>query len=297
MGKKSNGGGIALAIIVVLALLVASGNLNVGNLFSSVSSGSNGQQSNTGCSVNPSLTNAIVDASSTGTAVTPTNYYRFVTASPATYQGTTAPTVLGTYEILITSAGYVSKVHPGFALNCGSNVLTDSVYAYANDTITVYANNGLSALTNSASGGVYNETVMSSTGGSYTWKYHLQGVNLKSTGPQMLIVETALSANVSSISLSGGVQTTTPRGYSSQIAGGYIQTFSLPAVTGSQAVDYYLTASALSGKLIAGPVYTTLYSMQPFVETDGTFNPGTSPFDSLGATKYHDVQTYNWFIK
>lgn len=243
------------------------------------------------CAVNPSVVSVITDTLNAGTAVTPTNYYRL----NGMYAGSTAPTTSGVADILITSSNYISKIHTGFPLNCGSNLLTDNVYANTSATLTVYSNNGLKALSNSATGGAYNETV-GSAGGSYNWKIHFQGVDKKSTGQQLVVAELSVPANVSSLSLSGATITNVPNGYSRQLTNGYAAAWLVPAVIGNVAVDNNLAATASTNYVIRGAVYVTVYHLQPFVETDGTFNAGTVAFDSLNTNKAMAKTTYNFCI-
>ncbi len=281
-------------VVVIVVALFATGVLTYSNgqigVKSIVSTGTPSQPSGvvTVCGVNPSVVSAITDTLAPGPAVTPTNYYR----QGGVYVGTSM-TTKGSTDVLITAGSYVSKIHPAFQVDCGSNLLTDNVYAFTNATVTVYSNNGLNVLSNSATAGATNETV-AAAGGSYTWKYHAVGVSQKSTGRLFLIVETSPSANVSSITLNAGTPTTVPNGYSRQLSNSYAVAYILPSIDNGAVVDYYVTMQATSGKLLDGLVYTTLYGLQPFVETDGSFNVGNTPFDSLSASKYHDVQTYNW---
>lgn len=244
-----------------------------------------------GCRINPSVVLSVVDTLSPGTEVSDTPYFRL----NGIYTGTTSPTTRGSVDILLTASGYINKILPTETLDCGSNPISGSMYAYDNATLSVYADNGLSVLTNDAAGGAYNETAKAA-GGSYNWRVHFQGTDKKSTGQQLVVAELSESANVSSLSLSGGTPVTVPNGYSRQISGGYAQAWLIPAVTGNIAYDYNLAAVATTSKIINGAVYTTVYSVEPFVETDGTFSNSGKAFDAINTAKYHDVQTYNFLI-
>jgi len=240
-----------------------------------------------GCAINPSIVTSLTDILNPGTAITGTATYRLNNE----YIGTTAPTTKGTVDILYNASGYLNKVKTGVSLGCGANQITDKMYAYTNATLTYYSNNGLSALTY----GTVNETAVAA-GGTYNWQIRMQGVDKKSTGDQLFIIELSTPANVSSISMNGGTSVTVPNGYARQLTNGYAAAFLLPALVGNIKVDYNLAAAAATGKVISGTVYTTVYSTQPFVETDGTFSQAGFAFNSLNTAKYQDVQTKNFII-
>lgn len=240
------------------------------------------------CAVNPSVVSAITDTLNAGTAVTTTNYY----ISNGKYTGTTAPTYTGSANVLLTASNYLNKVVKGVPINCGANQLTGDMYYQANASLTYYSDNGLTSLSQN----VVNETVKSA-GSAYNWKLHFQGVDKKSTGKMLFIVELSVPANVSSITMSNGaVSVPVPNGYTRQLTNGYASAFLLPAIIGTNPMDYYLTVQSATGKVVTGQVYTTVYSLEPFVETDGTFSNGDTAFDSLNTAKYHYTYTKNFVI-
>jgi hypothetical protein len=241
----------------------------------------------TQCAINPSIVSAFTDALNSGTAVTVTNYYR----ANGVYTGTTAPTYQGSADVLATSAGYISTIVSGVPINCGANQLTGTMFSLANASLTYYSDNGLTALVQSTA----NETVKAA-GTAYNWKLHFQGTDKKSTGKMLLIVELSVPANVSSVTLSGGQVVPVPNGYTRQATNGYAVAFLLPAISNTVPVDYYLTAQSASGKVITGQVYTSIFNVQPFVETDGTFSDVGNAWDSLNVAKYATSQTKNFII-
>lgn len=246
------------------------------------------------CAQNPSVVSVVSDALQPGISLSPTNYY----ITNGQYAGTTSPTVTGSAKVLVTNTSYLSAIVDTLPLNCGTNQLTTTLYAYSLPTVSVYSNNGLAVLTNSATGGVYNET-HASAGGTLTWKYHMLGNAFKSTGSLLFVAEVGVpNANVSSITLTGGTPTTALGGYSSQVAGSAVKAWVLPAIVGGTAQDYYLSVTGTSGKLIEGTVYTTIYALEPFVEIDGSFNPGNKAWDNNNGAKYHSASnwTYNWLV-
>jgi len=252
-----------------------------------------------GCEVNPSVVLTVTDALQPGTSVSASGFYRL----NGVYTGSTSPTTKGTADILISAAEYVNTTLTGQVINCGSNQIAASLYSQASATDSIYNNAGTAVLTNAATGGANNETV-GSTGGQYNWKYHLVGTDKKSTGPMLLVVDLqAAVANVSSVSLTpltGSPSATAlgsvPSGYVTQTSGGYSKAFLIPAIIGASSADYNLQVQAATGYLVSQKVYTRLYDLAPFVETDGSFNPGNNAFDSIGAAKYMTSQDYNFCI-
>jgi len=243
--------------------------------------------SSAGCPVNPTVVSAVTDTLTPGTSITTTNSYRI----NGVYTGTTAPTTVGTADILFNASGYIANIKTGVPINCNANLVTNNLYARANATLTYYSTNGLNSLTLST----INETVMSA-GGSYNWKIHLQGTDKKSTGKQLFVVELSVPANVSSVSMSNGAQeVAVPNGYARQLTNSYAKAFLLPAVVGNTAVDYNLAVAASTSTIVSGLVYTTIYNVEPFVETDGSFSDIGAAFNSVNTAKWADRQTKNFY--
>lgn len=293
--KFGIGAAIGLVIVAILGYAAYTGQLKIPSFTGQgITTINNNQPATNGCAINPSIVYALTDALTPGTALTGgTNYYRL----NGVYAGSTAPTTPGTVDVLLTNTSYIAKIHTGFPLNCGSNLFTDSLYLLTNATQTIFANyNPAVILTNTAAGGAYNETV-AAAGVGYNWRFHQQGVPLKSTGTEMIVIELSALANVTGISISGATPITVPNGYTRQLTNGYVAAFILPAVTGNVATDNNIAITAATSKIVTGAVYTTTYSIQPFVDTDGTFNSGTSPYDSVNTAKYATYQTYNFLIK
>lgn len=251
-----------------------------------------------GCSVNPSVVITTSDALQPGTAVTSTGVYRL----NGVYTGATSPTTRGTADIILSAATYLNTTLTGQTINCGSNQISASMYASAVPTESIYSNNGLNILTNAAAGGAYNESV-ASTGGQYNWRVHMVGTDKKSSGTMLFIVDlTAPSANVSSVTLTpmtgapAATPIAVPKGYTTQTSGGYSAAFLIPAIVGANTVDYNLQVQANTGYLVTSAAYTSTYLLTPFVETDGSFNSGTTAWNSLGTAKYAGTTTYNFLI-
>ena len=247
-----------------------------------------------GCAVNPTLVITATNALSPGTAVTTSgNLFRL----NGIYTSTTSPTTTGSADAILISSGYLNKLKQGIQITCGSNQVADTMTQVANATQSIYSTSGLLIIGNSATGASVNNETTAATGGSYNNRIHMIGVDKKSTGQMLFIVElTAPLANVSSVSLSGGTPTAVPSGYTRQATNGAVYAWLLPAITGNTAVDYNLAIVASTSHIVDGAVYTRTYSIQPFVETDGTFNSGTAAFDSLNTKQWASIQSYDFLI-
>lgn len=298
---KENWLGIfGLMVAVVIAALYFTGNLNLGVQQAGVPyAPTTVSPGDVGCNVNPSVVPTVTDALQPGTSVTTVENYRL----NGQFTGTTSPTTKGTADIMFDAGGYLNTTVYGVPIGCGSNLVTATIYAAAIPTVTVYKDNGISVLTNGATGGAVNESAAAS-GGQYNWKVHMVGTDKKSSGQMMFVVDLiAPNANITSVTLTPitGAPVATklaavPRGYSTQTSGGYSIAFLVPAIVGANTADYNLQAQANTGYFIRDSVYTTLYVLNPFVETDGSFNPGNTGWNSLGAAKYYTTSTYNWCI-
>jgi hypothetical protein len=280
-----------IAVVLVLFLwagLLVVPQLNLGNTLSVADK--TGETSSGSCGQNPSIVTAFTDTLSQSTVVGSTVYYRLNDQ----YIGSTAPTTKGVADLLISNSTYLDKIQNDVNINCNSNLVTDSLYLWTNGTWTVYSNTGLLSLAT----GSQNETSVQGAGGSYNWKLHLQGVDKKSTGQIMVIAEFGVPANISSSSLSGGSVVAVPNGYSRQLTNGYAAAWVVPGVTGNAQADYNLGVNTVSGKVLGSgqTVYLTMYSLEPFVETDGTFNTGTAAYDSAGTAKYAGSSTKTFLI-
>ena len=250
-----------------------------------------------GCGVNPSVVTVASDALQPGTVVS-SPYTKYKYGGVVTL---TAPTTRSNADMIIGATNYLNATTTKF-LDCGSNLVSQPLYAGAIPTETIYDNSGINILTNASAGGAKNET-RSSSGGQYNWKVHLVGTDKKSTGQLLLIVDfTNTSSAISSVSLTpmlgapAATAISTPKGYSSQTSGGYTAAFLFPAVVGANTADYNLQAQANTGYTIAGAVYTRVYSMHPFFDPDGSLNSGSAAWNSLGTAKYFGESTYNFCI-
>ena len=255
----------------------------------------------TSCALDPTLSINVVNALSKGTSVTPDAWHARVNG---VYKGTvTSSTKFSRgdkVEILLNKSSYIDTILDEITIDCGVNNVNAEMYATSAPTITIKNDADTATLTDSASGGLQNESSVSS-GGSKTWKVQLTGTDDESTGSMIYVVEIGTPVNVSELTLtdSDGNKleqlSSVPDGLTISGTNQERVAFRIPEIQNAVRKDFYLTLSAASGKTVSGGVYTTLYGEQAFVDTDGTFKVGVS--DSDGTTKYSWTADYDFFIE
>jgi hypothetical protein len=299
--QKTNGWIFFIAFLAIVAIVVALGfgmGWFKGGVQQEIVGGvtPSGQPVSAGCNQNPSITTGFVDALSSGSAVSGgTNYYRVNDV----YTGTTAPVPNAgdKVQILASNTSYISAILPAFNVHCGGNLVTGSLYKYANGTIAIKTDAGTAVLTNAAAGGAVNETLMS---GSKSWAMTIKGTDKYSTGKVLMVVEFCSPANVSSVTLSeNGVaipSVAVPMGYTRQATNAYATAFEITPTTIATTRTFYLNGAVNTATQCSGAVYTTFYGEQAYVDTDGTFKEGA--FDSLNTAKYvtGGKYSYNFLI-
>lgn len=306
MAKGKQYGTIALVAIVAVVGTFFGVKYLAGGTELSGYNGGNQQPVSSACPGNdPSVVTNDVDALNSGVSVVHSKEYRL----DGTYT-LTSPTTKGTVDILFKNSTYLNAIVTGKAIGCGTNLIQASQYAGANATMSVYGNTATATVIGGVAGqtgtGVNNETKMGA-GQSYNNRIHLVGTDKKSTGTMLLIIDfTNKSSAISSVVLSGATPIPVPNGYTTQTSGGAAFAFLIPALIGAQVVDYNLQIVPTSGSTITSAVYTNLYVLQPFTDTNGNFvTPGTTlgtsnqlltGWDSNNAAKYFTYQPYNWLI-
>jgi len=256
-----------------------------------------------GCPQNPSFVNSFTDAAQVGVSLSGTTIYYRNQATKQTV--TTAPTVAGTFDIVVTNTSYIPSIINNQVLTCNSNLLSTSLYALTNVIIIIFTNTGnhvlngtaYTATASAASGEPINETSSTNT---MNWPLRFVGTNLKSTGNQMVVYEGSSGNNVSSASLSGAIASGVgaPRGYTSKIAGSYVAWYLIPAQQNGGVWTSNLQVNPSGSNSVNGTQYLTVYNLQPFVDSlDGTINTGTALADSYNNAKYLSYQQFTWAEK
>jgi len=274
-----------VAIIAILGLLVYN------QIPQTVVSG----PSAAGCGVDTSTSVSAVNALSKGTSVSVGSTVKvdgsLVGAMPTTLQPGNS------LSILLNATGYIDKVVSLDKVLCGSNIISTELYATSAPTIRI-KNTDDNFMTDSATGGAVNQSALSA-GSTNIFTVELSGVDKQSTGEMVVIVELGSSANVSSITLSkAGVPMQTvdvPRVYTKTIADGKVVAFKVPAVTGAVKEMYSLGVTLASGKVIGGATYFTVYGIQAFADTDGSFKSGVEDADGTDKSTYN--ADFDYFIE
>jgi hypothetical protein len=285
---------MALGIVAVIGLLMYVSFFRTGQ---TVISPGTPTTTGSGCNQNPSLsligTNALVPSSN----VSPTTVNYRVNG---VYIGTTysTPAYNDKVELIGDLAGYLASSGTT-TVSCGPNNLAiPTFYQYTNATVSVYTDAGTAILSNSAAGGVINETALGASGGSKNWKVHMLGVSQKSTGKIFMVVElpsgSATNVSASGVSLSGLTQVAIPNGVSATNTNPTRVAFEIPALVNGEVRDYNLQMNTLASKTTSGVVRITFFAEQKFVDTDGVFKEGI--YDSLSTAKYQDSYTYDFVI-
>ena len=279
---------IAVALVALFAMGVF-GNFNVTDR--------NDQgKGDAGCNVVPSISPVVLDGLDQGTSVSTTNYYRVNGAIKGAQNDSFEVPKGATVEILASASNYLDQASETFKAECGPNF--PEIKLYATDSMTLELKDDSTTLTDSASGGTSNMSTLAA-GGSDTVRVLITGKDKESSGDLIYVVELGSTANVSDVTMSdnNGValeKVDVPSFYSQSITGSKVVAFKIPAIIGAVEKEYKMTYTAKSGKNISGAVYTTMYSVQDFVDDDGTFKPGIE--DQSGDTKYEDTYDYDFYI-
>jgi hypothetical protein len=291
-------------VIIILAALVVIYALNVGNV-QSLFNGTGGTQTATttpGCSgSNPSLNVLGTDALVGNQNVSSFSSYNYKVNGKYIGTAYANPALNDVVDFIAVPSSNYLPTEVMDTIACGPNNIPATFYAYTNATVTIYNDAGTNVLTNSAAGGVVNETAITS-GGTKNWRVHIVGTNQKSTGKMFFYVElpSGSASNVSNVVLnpSGSAPSATnaiiPSYISSTNTNPFKIAFEIPSVNNGAVVDYYLQANLLATKTLAGTTYTKIFSEQMFADVDGTFKAGI--YDQLGNAKFHDSYSYNFML-
>lgn len=290
--------GTGVAIVVGLLLLAVFGGAITYFSYKQTASAEQVAQTTvvggTDCNTAPTITVSAVDALQKGTTVTKSSTARvngeYVGSIPSTLKAGDK------VELKLNASNYIDSIVPEFKVGCGNNLVNTQMFA--TDAVTLKLKDDATTLTDTAVGGANNMSALG-LGGTDTVKVVFTGIDKKSSGDLVYVVEMGSNANVSDISmydLTGKSldEVDVPSFYVNTLASPAKQAFIVPAVVGAKEIEYKLTYTAKSGKDIRNAVYTTAYSEQAFVDTDGTFKVGVE--DSLGNTKYEDTYDYDFWI-
>lgn len=297
LNKKGKVKGKAMAWVLGIGIVAIIGLLLwFGGVFSQAGlpAPSSGGSSGLDCNTAPTVSTSIVNGLSKGSTVTATSRARV----NGQYTGSVPSTLKegDEVELLLNASNYIDIIVPTFKLKCGANNVNAEMFG--TDAFTVVIKDDATTLTDSASGGANNATAVPN-GGTKTVRVLITGIDKENSGDLVYVVELGNNANVSSIDLTDNLgnpmtKVATPRFYTQTLTSPKVQAFKIPAFSNAIEKEYKLSYSAESGKDIAGAVYTTFYSSQAYVDTDGSFKVGIE--DSDGTTKYEDTYDYDFSI-
>lgn len=249
------------------------------------------------CESNPIFNVQVKNAYAQGTDVAETVYARIGGAylGSITADGSSSSTIFkkgDKVELFASKANFIDKKLGSFTMSCGTNIVTDTMYATSTNAFRIFNTNN-QLLTDSVDGGT-NQTKSASP---INLEVKIDSTVDESTGDLLIVVEATNTTQVDSISLSGSGATpgSVPEFYTVAGAGSIAKAFNVPEILDGDTKSYTLTISPETGETIDGTVvYVTAYSKQGFVDTDGSFNIGVE--DADGTVKYEDTWDYDFVI-
>jgi hypothetical protein len=181
-------------------------------------------------------------------------------------------------------------------MKCGGIVVDMPMYYSTSDNPAVrIKNDDGDYVSDNVAGLTTNQTDLAA-GETFSMDVEFSGTSLESSGEFIYIVEfpASTSANISKIELSGATSVALPTVHSTVNAGSKVAAFKVPAVVGSAKAVHTLTVELASSKDLSGGVYTDLYSIQQFIDDDGTIKSGVQ--DSDGTLKYENTLDFDFYI-
>jgi len=236
------------------------------------------------CDIDTTFDLSVVNALSQGTTVSPTinakidgGATKIITSSTTFRSGISL-------EVFINSSDYIDKNVGTFDLICGPNAETDTMYATSANAFRLY-NEGNDVLTDSNIGGSVNQTQKATT---ITLNGYIDGTSKESTGDLVIVVEATNTTQVDKVHMSGtGVSDAdVPSFYSNAKAGSITKAFLVKEVLNGDSVPITISLTPESGVYINWTsVYVTAYSLQDFIDTDGTYQSGAEDSDGTDMTE------------
>ena len=303
MKNKKAQAGLIWAIVVIIGLIVVVGGLYIVLNNNKAPAPTPTPINNpTGNTNNPTISYVTTDAITNG-ALNPANINLVVThsgtsflATNATYSGFSGDSITGTID---PTGNYIASVIPTTTIVNGAQVISVPINSYANTSIVLKDDPVTSSNTLTQGGGANNITKMSA-GISRTLGLILTGTAQKTTGKQLVTLESpaSIGTNLSSFTLSCNNQVITPialpacltpANAASKIVGweipaevnGAVVTCSIviqPTATGSGGTGYWLLKE---------------YAEQPFIDSTNTIVPSgicDTSTNGNNANKYQDMQ-------
>lgn len=190
-------------------------------------------------------------------------------------------------KILASASGYIAEVSEA-TVPCGGSTINTKLTEVTSPTVDLFNSNNL------IMDGVTTNQSAISDGGSATLAIRMTGVNKKSTGNMLCVLEA--NSSVDSITLGGATAgSQKPEIYATQVASNSkLFTFEVPAITGAISKNYDLVITMKDNQHYTGEVFYTCYAKQGFEDTDGVFKVGIE--DANGVSKVAQTTTGSFFI-
>lgn len=258
------------------------------------------QVSGGNCEIAPTISPNVVNALSRATAVSPVMQAIVNGQNKGIITSSTTFSKGDKVEVMINASSYLNQKFEVASLDCGTNAPNVDMYDDSTATISIKNDAGTAVLTDAAGGGATNESNWA-LGGTKNFEMKLTGTDKTSTGELVFVIELAEPANVSSVTISdttsGAAMTklsAVPDGLTVSGTNQYRVAFELPAIEGATAKTYNINIAAASAKDISGAVYTTMYSKNYFIDTDGKIKLGVVNLEH--ATTYGNTYDYDFFV-
>jgi len=209
--------------------------------------------------------------------------------------GTTTFTVGDSLKIHASLSDYIDTEIDA-KMTCGGITVENPMFYSTSDNPSVrIKNDDGDYMTDAVAGGAVNQTDLAS-GETLTVKVEFKGTSLESSGDLIYVVElpASTSANVTKVEMAGLSSVSVPSVHTSVNAGSKLVAFQVPAVDGSASRTYDLTFTLGASKDLSGGVLTDWYSLQKFIDTDGTVKYGVQ--DSEGTLKYENTGDFDFYI-
>lgn len=190
-------------------------------------------------------------------------------------------------EYLASASGFIDEIKT-FEVPCGKKTITTKLTEATSPSVDIFNSNNL-IIDNVAT----NQSAITD-GASATLAMRLTGVNKKTTGDMVVVIET--NTSVDTITLGGATAgSEKPEFYATQVASNSkVFTFEVPAIVGAVSKNYDLVLTMKDNQHYTGEVFITMYSKQAFEDTDGLFKVGIE--DANGVATYEDSTTANFII-
>jgi len=258
------------------------------------------------CETAPTLRFSILDAVNPGTAVVTTGNRTIVNGE--LYGPASIPSVLAFNDVGTTLYGlgsYLNTTVDWGPLKCGVNPISAQIYATDDGTLKIFNDDGLVLHdTTAAPASTRNQTNSATT---IQNEVRITSVSDQSLGDLICVVEAHNTTQVDDMLLSDGAHTTVEKipntdyhAAESVNVGSLIKTFKITAgdyFTDGKTDSYTLSTEPESGQTMGTTdlnMSFTCYTLQWYVDVDGTFKYGMEDVD--GGAEFEDDFDYDWGV-